>query len=239
MTSAPFEWPSSPGLATSSLGRRARAPAARLQRAPAVAVTADDRAADAGLRAILAPHAAQRAGPLAGRHARERALDRRLHDRRAGPRRRDQRRDRRRRARTIPARARSRDRIDRRLPGRGIGAKHAAVIATDERRRKPLRPRVDADDDLLAALDPRHPRRHRSDELLLAVAILDRALNAAGGRDLRELGARTGAQRLDLRGRSPDCPRTSRTVLQKSKSVSYAAPAAAAATTADPTGAAS
>ena len=76
--SAPLEWPSRPGLATSSLGGP---PAIALTRSTTSAkpATRTDGTGDAGRGAELAEHLAHRRAPLAGRAAGLGQGDRRRH----------------------------------------------------------------------------------------------------------------------------------------------------------------
>ena len=149
--SAPFEWPSSPGLATSSRGGP-----------PAIAFDPlghgsqhrrragmADGGADAGRRAVLAEHLAQTSGPLAGGAAGVGQRDRGRHDVRRSTRRPGA-------ARRARASTASASRLDRQACTSAISS--ASTVRVDlqdrllaaERRRRGLGEAVDADDDLLA-----------------------------------------------------------------------------------------
>ena len=153
--SAPLEWPSRPGLPTSSLMRRpslaeTRSTSARTSSRLASPVRGHG-AADAGRRAIFAEDAAQRRAPFAGGDAGLGAGDRRLHDVAAflggalqiG-------------SAALTALA---SRAARQASRRSICSSSIRVDGLDgaccrrQRRRLRLGPAVDADNDLLARLD--------------------------------------------------------------------------------------
>src|SRR5690606_10104683 len=131
-------------------------------------------ARDAGGRAVLAEDLAHGVGPLAGRDARMRRRDRRRHDVAAVLRRFDE----------VLERLANALRIAARTPGRElllVLALDARIDAQDRARAtvgeqgalRRLREAIDADDDLLAALDGRKAPRVRCDEALLDVAAFD------------------------------------------------------------------
>ena len=178
--SAPLECPSSPGLPTRIFSPRPSCSATRATSSRSSTTSSVDgrrrRLADAGRRAVGAERVAQALRPLAGRHARARGRDRRRHDVLVGARatrassssaRRDRRRRRARRAtRPAPRPARPRPRDRRRGSRRRSG----------QRRRLGLDVAVDADQHLLAGLDPRDPLAVRLDQRRLHVRHrLDRA----------------------------------------------------------------
>ncbi len=72
-------------------------------------------------------------------------------------------------------------------------------VAGQERRRRALGKRVDADDGLRAGFDRLQAARIRFDEALFHVALFDRGDGAANSLDLGQLGARGGAQLHDFR----------------------------------------
>ena len=157
-----------------------------------------DRGVDAGRRAVLAEHGAQRVGPLAGRDARVRAAHRRLHQVRARP-----------RARRAAPRSAALD-LGRRCASRGARAAARSARGPPSRRPTGSTPRpaasgdgspsveaVHADDGALARLDLGHAARVRLDELPLHVARLDRGDRAALLLDARDLRPGRG---LDLGG---------------------------------------
>ena len=157
--SAPFEWPSRPGLADEDPQRSAEALGRGLHLRPHREHAVAGRrghAADAGRGAVLAEDVAERAGPLADRPARLHERDRRLHQVRVGGRdgadvARARRRPRRRRGRpATSARLRSCSRS-----ASGSSAEDVALTATvgGERRRRGLGEAVDADDLARPGLD--------------------------------------------------------------------------------------
>ena len=79
------------------------------------------------------------------------------------------------------------------------GRRHDQIVAGHQRRRIAFRELVDADDDLLAALDRLEPARVGFDELALEIAGLDRRDRAAHRVDRREFRLGFGLQRLDAR----------------------------------------
>ena len=154
-------------------------------------------AADAGRRAVFAEGLAQRPAPFAGGDAGFGAGDGGRHDVGAagggafqfGERVVDR--------RVVALRAPGFQPFD--LAALGVFRhRHDRLDAAGERRGLALEIFVDADDDLLAALDRFQPRGVRFDQLLLHVAALDRLDRAAHLLDALELFLGLALERLDL-----------------------------------------
>ena len=159
--SAPLEWPSRPGLATSSFGGP---PAIVLTRSTTAAKPGGrtDRAGDAGRGAELAEHLAHHRAPLAGRAAGLGQGDRRRHHVVAVARRPPQLVERRGDGGVVAAGPPPLDVGDRLGLDGGVDAQDGALAA--ERRRLGLGEAVDADDDQVAGLDAPGPLGHRRHE---------------------------------------------------------------------------
>ena len=183
--SAPLEWPSRPGLATSSRGGPPAMRPHPLGHRRQLAARRPAAARDAGGRPVLAEHLAQGVGPLARRAAGVGEGDRGRHDvlgRRRPPgagRRAPVAPRRRRGGAATPARRRP-SRPPR--PGRRAGSTPAAAAVTALGLGEP----VDAHDDLLARLDAAGPLGQRPHEA--ALQLVDRLERAAQGEHVVELG---------------------------------------------------
>ena len=140
--------------------------------------------------------ALQRVAPFAGRDARLGRLDRSGHDVDAARRRHAQRPQRLLDPLVIAAGAPGLEACDLLRLGFGRG-NHDRALARGQRGRLGIHEGVDADDDLLAALDRLEPAGVRFDQASLEDAGFDRADRAAHRVDRRDLGQRLGLERLD------------------------------------------